>query len=282
MAGLGRRAVSLWRARRSSRSSDVDHDPGARLDVRRHHDPHAVLEHRRLVRRGRGLALDHRIGLHHREHGGLGQPRHQRPPLVGLHRQGHALLEERQAVGEQILIDRRLLEGLLVHQVELAARPRRGTGTLLLEANALDRLGGAEALVQLGAVDQIPELDLLIGGALARLHVLGSDHHPETIPVLEHVAGADRVAVDLHVRITWDRLRAATAAAVLDCAVCLAQRGRPGKAERPAPRSTTPTPARRAAGGPRRPASVGIGPQARVGGHEVGPRARQRRAVAPR
>ena len=91
-----------------------------------------------------------------------------------------------------------LLEALLVHQVELAALLVEELVLFLLEANALDRLGGAEALVQLGAVDQVLELDLLIGGALARLDVLGPGHHPDPILVLEHVARADLVAVDLH------------------------------------------------------------------------------------
>ena len=157
-----------------------------------------LLQHRGLVGGGRGLALHHRIGLDHLEHGGLGQARHQRPVLVALHRDRHAFLQERQAVAEQALPDRDLLEGLLVHEMKLRVLLVEELVLLLVQAHALDRLDRAEALVELGAVDQILELDLLVGGALAGLDVLGPDHAPQPVPVLEHVARANVVGADLH------------------------------------------------------------------------------------
>ena len=103
-----------------------------------------------------------------------------------------------QAVAEQRLVDRDLLEALLVHEVELLALLVEELVLLLVEAHALDRLDRAEALVELGAVDQVLELDLLVGRPLAGLDVLGPDHAPQPVLVLEHVARADLVGADLH------------------------------------------------------------------------------------
>jgi hypothetical protein len=68
---------------------------------------------------------------------------------------------------------------------------------LLLEPDFFDGLGGTEALVELGAVDQVLELDLIVRAALAGLHMVGPDRHPQPAIVLDDVAGTDFVAVDL-------------------------------------------------------------------------------------
>src|SRR5690606_5109868 len=72
----------------------------------------------------------------------------------------------------------------------------------------------AEALVEFGAVDEILELDLGEGAALAGLHVLRLDRSPQAALVLDDVARANLVAVDLH-RTSWigESARAGGAAA---------------------------------------------------------------------
>jgi hypothetical protein len=60
---------------------------------------------------------------------------------------------------------------------------------LLLQPHALDLVGGAEALVQLGAVAQVLQLHLGEGAALAGLHMVDLHRDPEPVIVLEHVAG---------------------------------------------------------------------------------------------
>ena len=46
----------------------------------------------------------------------------------------------------------------------------------------LDRLGRAEALVELGAVDEVLQLDLVVGAALAGLHAVGLHRQPRGRP----------------------------------------------------------------------------------------------------
>src|SRR5690606_24882148 len=68
---------------------------------------------------------------------------------------------------------------------------------LLLEPHALDRLGGTEALVELAVVDQILQFDLREGAALAELHMLNLHRRPKASLMLDDVAGANFVTVDL-------------------------------------------------------------------------------------
>ena len=69
---------------------------------------------------------------------------------------------------------------------------------LLVEPDALDRLLGAEALVELGAAAQVAHLDLGEGAALAGLHQLALQHEPQLALMLEHIARLDVDGVDLH------------------------------------------------------------------------------------
>ncbi len=67
----------------------------------------------------------------------------------------------------------------------------------LVEADALDLVGGPEALVQLAAVADVLHLDLGEGAALAGLDVADLHRDPESAVVLEDIAGPDLVAIDL-------------------------------------------------------------------------------------
>src|SRR5205823_5488881 len=84
IAGLSIRGASVLGALDVFAFLDLDDNARAGADERRYHHAHAVVEHRRLVGRGGGLALHYRVGLHHRAHAGRRQ----------VHRDRAAALEE--------------------------------------------------------------------------------------------------------------------------------------------------------------------------------------------
>ena len=55
----------------------------------------------------------------------------------------------------------------------------------------------AETLVELAAIENVLELDLVVGRALAGFHRAGLDRGPERAVVLDHHAGPDVAAADL-------------------------------------------------------------------------------------
>ena len=70
---------------------------------------------------------------------------------------------------------------------------------LLVQPHTLDRLRRAEAFVQLGAVADILQFRLQIGAALAGLGMRDLDCAPQPALMLDDIAGANGIAVDLHV-----------------------------------------------------------------------------------
>src|SRR5581483_2003372 len=73
-----------------------------------------------------------------------------------------------------------------------------------IEADALDRLGRAEADVVLAAVDEVLHLDLHVGAALAGLGVLDLHGAPDAAFIFDDVAGTDVHAADLHVCLSGE------------------------------------------------------------------------------
>ena len=69
---------------------------------------------------------------------------------------------------------------------------------MIVEADALNRFCRAEADIVLAPVDQILELDLHIGAALARLGVLDLHRAPDAAFIFDDIAGTNRDAADLH------------------------------------------------------------------------------------
>ena len=112
-------------------------------------------------------------------------------------------MHEDHALADQVAREAGLLVGVLIHEVEQIAVLVEVLVALLIEADALHVLGRPEALVELGPVAQVLELDLEVGAALAGLGVLNFHRDPEAIQVLDHHAGADGVAVDLHGFCRW-------------------------------------------------------------------------------
>src|SRR6185312_3712977 len=106
-----------------------------------------------------------------------------------------------------------LLVRLLVHEDEHVALGIEILEILGVEANALDRLGRAEADVVLAAVDEVLHLDLHVGAALAGLGVLDLHGAPDAALIFDDVAGTDVHAADLHDRLpakTGERAAAAS------------------------------------------------------------------------
>ena len=98
----------------------------------------------------------------------------------------------------QILLDADLVVGLVVHEGVLVAFLVEELILLLVELHALDRLGGADALVQLGAVADVLELDLQEGAPIAHLDDMHLRRAHQAALILDDVSGAEFVAVDLH------------------------------------------------------------------------------------
>src|SRR5690606_41866468 len=67
------------------------------------------------------------------------------------------------ALADEILLQLELLVGLGVHEHKRVALLVEKGEVLLLEPDLLHRLGGAEALVELGAVDEVLQFDLVVG-----------------------------------------------------------------------------------------------------------------------
>jgi len=120
----------------------------------------------------------------------------------------YAVLEERRGVAEQVARKADLLVIFLVHEGQHVAVGEQELEILGVEADALDRLGGAEADVVLAAVDQVLELDLHVGAALARLGVLDLHRAPDAAFIFDDVAGTNVHAADLHaIRFPLDWLK---------------------------------------------------------------------------
>ncbi len=166
--------------------------------MRRHQNALTVFQDGRLVGRRRRLALHHRVGLDHLHDHAVRQADADRLAFVALHRDDHAVLQKDGRIADHVGVEGELLVGFLIHEGVLVAVGEEELVFLLVEAHALDGLGGAEALVELGAVADVLELDLQIGPALAWLGVLDLDRSPETALMLDDVARTDGVAVYLH------------------------------------------------------------------------------------
>ena len=117
---------------------------------------------------------------------------------MGFDGDGHPLVHEDHPLTDHVARDAGLLVGVLIHEVEQGAVLVEVLVALLVEAGALDALGRPEPFVQLAPTAQVLELDLEVGAALAGLGVLNFHRDPEAILMLDHHAGADGVAVDLH------------------------------------------------------------------------------------
>src|SRR5690606_2810016 len=120
----------------------------------------------------------------------------------------HAFLQEGRALADEFLVEIDLVVGFQIHEHEVLALAVEILEVFRLDARLFDALVGAEAVVELAAVDQVLELDLVISRALARLHRHGFHGHPQAAIVLDDHAGPDFVAIDLHwTTFIWMRSR---------------------------------------------------------------------------
>ena len=111
--------------------------------------------------------------------------------VVQFHDHVHAVLEERRGVAEEVARQVDLLVIFLVHEGQHVAVGEQELEILGVEADALDRLGRAEADIVLAPVDEVLELDLHIGPALAGLGVLDLHRAPDAAFIFDDVAGTN-------------------------------------------------------------------------------------------
>src|SRR6185295_10525740 len=69
---------------------------------------------------------------------------------------------------------------------------------LSLYTSILNLLVRGKAVIQFAPIDDVLELDLIVGGALAGLHGHGFDRDPERVFILDHHARTDFITIDLH------------------------------------------------------------------------------------
>ncbi len=119
-----------------------------------------------------------------------------RPPLVELDQDFHAFLEKLRLLADELLGKLDLVEGLDVHEDEGVAVLVEELKILLIEIDGLDAVAAAKALVELGAIHDVFEFDLIVRAALAGLHGLGFDGHPQLALMIDHGARADFVSAD--------------------------------------------------------------------------------------
>ena len=100
-------------------------------------------------------------------------------------------------VADEILAELDLLVACRVHEHELFALLVEELELPALDLGLLDPVAAAETLVELAAVEDVLELDLVVGRALAGLHRAGLDRGPERAVVLDHHARPNVAAADL-------------------------------------------------------------------------------------
>lgn len=127
----------------------VYHDILVLPDEGRNHDFHAIVQNRGLEAVRRGLAFDHRLGLHDLAGDLLRHRRVQRLVLVEFHDDGHSVLKERAAIAQKIRGQLDLLVGLGIHEDKHPVGLIEELLVLLFQTYPLDLVGGAEPLVQL-------------------------------------------------------------------------------------------------------------------------------------
>jgi len=113
------------------------------------------------------------------------------------HRDRHAVLEESGALADEILGQFDLFVAVQVHEHEALALTIKELKIAPLEMGFFHPFVGAEAMVELAPVDQIFQLDLILGWSLAGFDRHGLDRDPERAEVLDHHAGTDFAAVEL-------------------------------------------------------------------------------------
>src|SRR3569833_489025 len=137
------------------------------------------------------------IGLDDFEDDSFRQLDADRPVAVKLDLHHHAILQEGGAVADEVFAELDLLEVPCVHEHELLGLAIEKLELPALDRGLLDPVAAAEALVELAAVEDVLELDLVIGRTLAGLDRSGFDRDPERAIVLDHHTRSDVAAADL-------------------------------------------------------------------------------------
>ena len=174
------RAIRKNRAPHSSSfeilsGSGVDADNIALVDEERNLDLGSGLDGRRLGRTGRGIAADAGLGsgnLKSNEHGRLDG---KYVSVVGSDLAHVVLLHELEVCGELVGVERKLLEGLHVHEVVEIAVVVEILHLAAVDARVLEFVGGVEGRFGDRTGDHVLELGANECCTLARLNVLEFD-----------------------------------------------------------------------------------------------------------
>ncbi len=134
------------------------------------------------------------IGLHDLEHDLRRQRDADGTALVHLHHHLHAVLQEVRPLADEIAFQLDLVVGVHVHEGQHVAAGVKVLEIAPLELHLFDHLRGTEALIQLGSVDDVLELDLIVGAAFAGFHALRFHHGPQLAIQFDDHARTDFVA----------------------------------------------------------------------------------------
>ena len=146
---------------------------------------------------GRGLSFDDRLGFEHFEDDLFGHSHAKRGLFVKFDADHHAVRQIGPIVADKVALQFDLLEAFRIHEGEAVIIAKQELVVLLFEANFLDRFRGAEAFIQLRAIDQIAQLDLIERAALSGFYRIGLHGTPDPALMLDYIAGFDLVSIDL-------------------------------------------------------------------------------------
>src|SRR5215469_8847740 len=176
----------------------ADDDACPRADMRRDHHTASVLEPAWLVGRGGRLSAHNRVCLDDFHCDVRRQFDGDRRALVEHDGADHTVTQKIGGLADRLARDRDLLEVIVVHEGRLAVFHEQELHLLLVEADTLDSLLCAEALVEFRAAAQVAQLHLRKGAAFAGLDQLALQHEPQLVLVFEDVAGLKVDGIDLH------------------------------------------------------------------------------------
>ena len=158
----------------------------------RHHGVDAIVQQRGLERARSGLALHHRLGLHHLESGALGNFDGNGPAFKGLQLHLHVFGQVGRAGRRPRPADRHLVEGFRLHEHITVAVLVEIIVVVVFDEGLFDTVGGAQAFHGLHPVADAAHFQMGNGRALAGMDILGGQDEIKLAVLLDDIAFAHR------------------------------------------------------------------------------------------